>query len=177
MYTNKGAGSGSFATAAEAGAAAAECAELRGLVKELKDQIVKPWERLKVGLKVFKVYEPPVLQNLAEEIELSSSLWQPEPALPFLCALGKYGPWQAKLRARARLGLPQRSPLQGCMQDLPSRTAGLLDVLKGTVEDTQTTAWSLAYSATVYLQFSTSSLQGQQEVRELTMSECREHVL
>jgi hypothetical protein len=60
----------SFATAAEAGAAAAECAELRGLVKELKDQIVKPWERLKVGLKVFKVYEPPVLQNLAEEIEL-----------------------------------------------------------------------------------------------------------
>jgi len=114
MYTNKGAGSGSSATAAEAGAAAAECAELRGLVKELKDQIVKPWERLKVGLKVFKVYEPPVLQNLAEEIELSSSLWQPEPALPFLCALGKYGPWQAKLRARARLGLPQRSPLQGC---------------------------------------------------------------
>ena len=154
---------GSFATAAEAGAAAAEYAEQHGLVKELKDQIIKPRElidRLKIGLKVFKGYEPPDLQNLAEEIKLSSSLWQSEPALPFLCALGKYDPSRAKLRARAHTWFsPEKPPAR--LQDLPSRTAGLLDVLKGTVEDMQTTAWSLAYSATVYLEFSTSSLQGQ----------------
>jgi hypothetical protein len=159
MYTNKGAGSGSFATAAEAGAAAAECAEPCGLVKDLKDQIVKPWERLKVGLKVFKGYEPPDLQNLVEEIKLSSSLWQSEPALPFLCALGKYGPWRAKLRARAQTSFsPGKRPAR--LQDLPSRTARLLDILKGTVEDMQTTAKSLDYRATVYLEFSTSSSQG-----------------
>jgi hypothetical protein len=153
---------GSFATAAEAGAAAAEYAEQHGLEKELKDQKVKPRElldRLKIGLKVFKGYEPPDLQNLAEEIKLSSSLWQSEPALPFLCALGKYGPWRAKLRARAQTWFsPGKPPAR--LQDLPSRTARLLDILKGTVEDMQTTAKSLDYRATVYLEFSTSSSQG-----------------
>jgi hypothetical protein len=137
---------GCFATAAEAGAAAAEYAEQHNLGIELKDQKVKPGElldRLKIGLKVFKGYEPPDLENLAEEIKLSSSLWQSEPALPFLCALGKYGPWRAKLRARAQTWFSRGKP-PARLQDLPSRIAGLLDILKGTVEDMQTTARSLA---------------------------------
>ena len=151
---------GSFATAAEAGAAATHYAQQHGLAKELRDQKgVKPGElleRLKAGLKVFHGYEPPDLENLAEEIKLCSSLWQSEPALAFLCALGKYGPWRANLRARAQTWFSKGKP-PARLQDLPSRTAGLLHILKGTVEDMQSTAWHLASSTTaVYLEFRAS---------------------
>ena len=150
---------GCFATAAEAAAAAADYAKQHDYdfgKGSTKDQSgVKPGElleRLKAGLKVFHGYEPPDLENLAEESKLSSSLWQSEPALPFLCALGKYGPWRANLRARAQSWFsPEKASARP--EDLSSRTAGLLDILRGTVEDMQSAAWSLTFS-TVYLEFS-----------------------
>jgi len=139
-------------------------AKQHGLGNQQMDQSgVKPGElleRLQVGLKVFNGYGPPDLENLAEEIKLSSSLWQSEPALPFLSTLGKYGPWRANLKARAQTWFsPGKPPAR--LQDLPLRTAGLLDILKGAVEDLQTTAWCLASCATVYLESSTSCSQGQ----------------
>ena len=136
---------GCFATAAAAAEAAADYAKKHGLAPALKEQNgVKPGEllkRLKAGLKVFHGYEPPYLENLAVETQLSSSVWPSEPALPFLCALGKYGPWREKLRARAETRYSPGPTAR--LWDLKSRTAELLDVLKGTVEDMQTTAWHL----------------------------------
>ena len=144
---------GSFRTAAAAAAAAADYSKQLESGQVLKDQgrvrpRVRPGElldRLQAGLKVFHGYEPPDLENLALETKLSSRLWQSEPALPFLCALGKYGPWRAKLRARAQIWLSPGNPYSR-PQDLPSRTEVLLNILEGTVEDMQSVARSLMSS-------------------------------
>ena len=148
---------GSFRTAAAAAAAAAEYSKSRLVLKKEgrgrpgRPRVrprVRPGElldRLQAGLKVFHGYEPPDLENLALETKLSSRLWQSEPALPFLCALGKYGPWRAKLRARAQIWFSPGNPYSR-PQDLPSRTEVLLNILEGTVEDMQSVARSLMSS-------------------------------
>ena len=134
---------GSFTTAAAAAIAAADYAKKHGLEQELKDQSrVEPGEllnRLKAGC------EPPDLEmNQAGETQLSSSLWQSVPALAFHSALGEYGPWRANLRARAQPWSSPGKPPARPQDYLPSRTAGLLNVLKGTVVDNvQSAAWSL----------------------------------
>lgn len=120
---------GSFSSRAAAEAAAADL----GGESEVDSQGCSPGSllcRLEGCLPVFKDYEPPDLQNLTQECQLSSgSLWDQEPALAFLSALGKYGPWRAALRIEA-----DRSQVAGRSATTAVRVASLLDILRRAVQ-------------------------------------------
>ena len=131
---------GSFSTPA---AAAQVVAELLGepAGKSLQDRPVKPQElkeRLAAGLQVYHDYEPPDLENLSLEVQLSSSLWAAEPTLAFLSALGKYGPWRANLRQEATAVLGGQASKE---ESMDTRVDRLLSVILRTVQAMESAAW------------------------------------
>ena len=124
---------GTFDCLADAEAAAAEL-QPEGAPPQLKARAVQPGqllERIALGMRVYKGYEPPDLENLTAEFSVCRGLWAIEPALAFFSCLGKYGPWREALRRQALAAkLQQGAPLL-------ARTAALLRVLQLAVQDMQ----------------------------------------
>lgn len=129
---------GTYDSLAEAEAAAADAAGLEG-PEELDLKGSSPQdllERIGAMYPVYREYDPPDLANLAEECKLSSGLWGMEPALAFLSAAGKYGPWRAQLRLQAGKARLRSASAPG-PPDVQSRVAQLGQILHQTVKSLQ----------------------------------------
>lgn len=137
---------GTFKTATEAAEKAAEVAgdTADGKPAKLKAQSCKPaelLERLRAAMPLYSSYDPPDLANLKTEMKLCQNLWRVEPALAYLSAAGKYGPWRASLRQHAAQVLKKRS--SGLSPQ--ARVTQLLTILKQTVTQMQHEDDSLWY--------------------------------